>query len=1292
MPTIAIVIVVALIAVAVAVVVVAVRAVGNGTKAEKAQGSASDRSASVQKPSDRVNVQRKDAAYIEKVQPAVPSELPLHLSSELPTHLVAESLRRIRVMLDGVQTLEERRRQLEQLAADAEKPLLLVVMGQFKTGKSSFINALIGADVLKVDVTPATAAVTMLVYGDKHEVIGHMTDGSQESFPPERLHALSAEGDAEGERLRSVLNYLEVRLPADVLKKVAIVDTPGLNADNPLHTQATEFFMDRADQVLWVFPYAQAATNFDMSSIQNMRNDLKPIGIVNRIDEHDPEEMDLDAFLESVKRRAGQRISHLVGVSAYNASQARAANDGELWEESRWSRLEALLEREVYAQGERKKFVRVFARIHDWLTELLAEVTSKAEEYDKAYAYVHDNEAAVASLREQLKEAIAFRDAWDGYKEAALYRLGECFPIPVYVDGFVKLNGQIRMMQSVHEKLVEERKSLEREGRKLQSDIASHNALFSQLEEEFKEYSNSGMFGGTPLFDWDGKKKRLTARQNELNQQAEVLNGRAAQLDREEQAFHDRRMRNEKEAAELAGSTAEALRRAVEALDRQIDDNGDAKQQALERMDELDWAPILLGMLQRIGAWELGTTIAVIERRFGGDGRLPDGLDDVLRRIDAMKRGFEVESSEALAAASAEADVREGLPRLSGAQLREFVDGAADGGTVTLPEGVFRLEETLDIAKSLTLSGAGADRTVLSGRLETLLRLGGASSELRLSGIGFDLDGFEGCIVHATAGALFVDQCGFRGAEEADDEEDDGQIDYEETRGVAICADLEARLEVRRSLFEDNGCGILLHGRNEATIAGNTFANNQGGIFFVRSSDGLAQRNEFVGNDIGIVAIDDSQPTLKENRIWSNGAGVMLSGRAKPFLAYNELVNNAKAGAVLSDESFATFEGNAFRGNTHGIAAVKSGGAYAYGNLFESNVWDGIGGETEGYILAEGNRLVWNGRHGVSAYAAGEVALSRNRIENNFDNGVYGNSGSWHIADNTISHNRHMGVGFEGVASSVVERNEIWFNAHGVYAAGTAQAHLTENDMMSRLSGVTFDEKAQGTAERNRCRRSAIGMRAIDEAQVRWVANKVEENKEYGIYFDDRATGHLDSNECLGNGSFGIAVASAGRVDADGNRCDGNEYAGIAYVGDATGTVSGNRCEANGAGIRIVGRANVEVVRNECNANRNEGIGVQDAAQSKVKGNRCARNEDDGLLVLNNASVHAEKNEMRENAGCGMYFGGETTGAAVDNNANSNGAFGLYLEAGTRVRLKNNGASFNKIGQIKDAETAASNS
>ena len=127
--------------------------------------------------------------------------------------------------LPGVLTAE-----LRTLKERADSSIFnLVVVGEFKRGKSSVLNALIGADVLPVGVVPLTAIATILEYGELPAAHAEFQDGSEQQVPLDALWDYVTEKgnpvNAKGVR--------EVRIawPSPWLKSgVRLVDTPGIGS------------------------------------------------------------------------------------------------------------------------------------------------------------------------------------------------------------------------------------------------------------------------------------------------------------------------------------------------------------------------------------------------------------------------------------------------------------------------------------------------------------------------------------------------------------------------------------------------------------------------------------------------------------------------------------------------------------------------------------------------------------------------------------------------------------------------------------------------------------------------------------------------------------------------------------------------------------------------------------------------------------------------------------------------------------------------------------------------------
>jgi small GTP-binding protein len=220
-------------------------------------------------------------------------------------------LGRLRELLASQTAAAEDVRQLRQAELDLDELFLLVVVGEFNSGKSAFINALLGAHVLREGVTPTTAVITRLRY------------------------APSPIEHREGP-------LLEVGYPLDLLRDVAVVDTPGTNAIVREHEEITSHFVPRADLVLFVTSADRPFTETERAFMERIRAwGKKVVVVLNKVDLLAPEQLaeQIEFVRGGVERLLGFR-PEVFPVSARLALLAKDGTDPSVWTDSRFQVLE----------------------------------------------------------------------------------------------------------------------------------------------------------------------------------------------------------------------------------------------------------------------------------------------------------------------------------------------------------------------------------------------------------------------------------------------------------------------------------------------------------------------------------------------------------------------------------------------------------------------------------------------------------------------------------------------------------------------------------------------------------------------------------------------------------------------------------------------------------------------------------------------------------------------------------------------------------------------------------------
>ncbi|HEY0708869.1 MAG TPA: dynamin family protein, partial [Polyangia bacterium] len=202
-----------------------------------------------------------------------------------------------------------------------DRPLLIAVMGEFNAGKSSFVNALCGEAVAEVGVTPTTATINVLRYGARGgRILYH--DGRAEEMSPTALSGFfSGLSDAQAGAVRTV----EIFRPLELLSRVEIVDTPGLNSLRPEHEAIARGFLTDADAVVWLFAVGQAGKATERDALTLARAAQKRVlGVLNKADQATAEE--LAEIERHVTSSLGDLVETVVPLSARRAIAAQRAD------------------------------------------------------------------------------------------------------------------------------------------------------------------------------------------------------------------------------------------------------------------------------------------------------------------------------------------------------------------------------------------------------------------------------------------------------------------------------------------------------------------------------------------------------------------------------------------------------------------------------------------------------------------------------------------------------------------------------------------------------------------------------------------------------------------------------------------------------------------------------------------------------------------------------------------------------------------------------------------------------
>ena len=172
----------------------------------------------------------------------------------------------------------------------------LVVVGEFNHGKSTFVNALLGHAVLPAGITPTTATINHLIWGEHPAATAHFNDGRTQQIDPHKLYDWVTIEGQQAQSAAMQVKFVEVAWPAEILRdRVTLVDTPGVNDINEQRAEITYGYIPRADAVLFLLDGAQVLKQSERAFLEQRilrRSRDKIFFVIGKIDLLAPDERD----------------------------------------------------------------------------------------------------------------------------------------------------------------------------------------------------------------------------------------------------------------------------------------------------------------------------------------------------------------------------------------------------------------------------------------------------------------------------------------------------------------------------------------------------------------------------------------------------------------------------------------------------------------------------------------------------------------------------------------------------------------------------------------------------------------------------------------------------------------------------------------------------------------------------------------------------------------------------------------------------------------------------------------
>lgn len=206
----------------------------------------------------------------------------------------------------------------EQLEQKITEPMQIAIIGQFSSGKSTFLNALLGQDILPTGITPITSKVCKICYGEDYILEILYKDGSKVLQNVEFLHKLTRENSKN-------IDYFCLYAPILLLKEINFLDTPGFNSQNSDDTHITLKMLDQVDGIIWLTLIDNAGKNSEKILLKEFSSHFsqKSLCVLNQKDRL-KNEKEIQTSVEYAKAAFEGIFANVIPISARLALKARS--------------------------------------------------------------------------------------------------------------------------------------------------------------------------------------------------------------------------------------------------------------------------------------------------------------------------------------------------------------------------------------------------------------------------------------------------------------------------------------------------------------------------------------------------------------------------------------------------------------------------------------------------------------------------------------------------------------------------------------------------------------------------------------------------------------------------------------------------------------------------------------------------------------------------------------------------------------------------------------------------------
>ncbi|MFT7002972.1 MAG: small GTP-binding protein [Sulfurimonas sp.] len=206
----------------------------------------------------------------------------------------------------------------KKLLRRANYPMEVAIVGQFSSGKSTFLNALLSRDILPTGITPVTSKVNYINYAKEYKLKITYHSGANEYHPLDLISNFTDQRHSIED-----IKYITLYAPMDILKDISFVDTPGLNSQSLDDTQVTKKILRDVDGIIWLTLLDNAGKESESEILREHLKNFKDksLCVLNQKDKFNDEQV--QRTVSYVRENFADFFSHVIPISAKQALDSR---------------------------------------------------------------------------------------------------------------------------------------------------------------------------------------------------------------------------------------------------------------------------------------------------------------------------------------------------------------------------------------------------------------------------------------------------------------------------------------------------------------------------------------------------------------------------------------------------------------------------------------------------------------------------------------------------------------------------------------------------------------------------------------------------------------------------------------------------------------------------------------------------------------------------------------------------------------------------------------------------------